>query len=232
VSGEGVSEDDLKRAAALAALGHVQSGMRLGLGTGSTSAQFIRALGERLAAGDLSGVVGTATSEASTALAAQVGIPLGDLDARPLDLAVDGADELDPDLNAVKGRGGALTREKLVAASAKRFILIADVGKRVERLGEKAPIPVEVVPFGWQATAARLSALGLTPALREGPGGPFVTDNHNYILDCRSEGPFDPAQLARAIKGTLGVLEHGLFLGMADVAYLAGPEGVLELARA
>ena len=221
----------LKRAAAARALEFVASGMRLGLGSGSTSRHFLELLGERLRSGELAGVVGVPTSEETARLARGLGIPLEDLDERPLELAVDGADEIDPELNAVKGLGGALTREKLVAASARRFVLIADEGKRVSRLGERSPIPVEVVAFGWRATGARLAALGLSPVLRGGAGAPFVSDNGGYLFDCRAPEPFDPAELARALKGTLGVLEHGLFLGLAVRAYLAAPVGVAVLER-
>ncbi len=205
--------------------------MRLGLGTGSTSRYFLEGLGERLRSGGLSGIVGVPTSEASADLAGRLGIPVDDLDERGLDLAVDGADEIDAELNAVKGLGGALTREKMVASTARRFILIAEASKRVQHLGERSPIPVEVVPFGWKATRGKLERLELRPVLREAAGEPFITDNGNFILDCWTTTPFDTAELACNLSNTPGVLEHGLFLGMADIAYLASAAGVLELSR-
>lgn len=223
--------DALKRAAAERALAQVQDGMRLGLGSGSTSQRFITLLGERLRQGALTRVVGVATSRASEAQARRLGIPTAPLDETPLDLAVDGMDELDPTLDAIKGLGGALAREKMVAACAARLILIADESKRVAHLGEKAPIPVEVTPFGWRATTVKLERLGLRPVLRERGGKPVVTDNHNHILDCWASPPFDAAALGCAIKQLPGVLEHGLFVGMAALAYVATPAGVKELRR-
>lgn len=223
--------EPFKRQAAACALEHVRSGMRLGLGTGSTARYFIEGLAERLARGELTDIVGVATSEASEALARRLRLPTGDLDERPLDLAVDGVDELDPRLDAIKGLGGALAREKLVERRAERLIFIADESKRVARLGETATLPVEVLPFGWRATRAELEQLGLEPRLRHQENVPFLTDNHNYILDCRLPQDFAPQALATAIALLPGVLEHGFFLGMAERAYLAGTAGVSELRR-
>lgn len=219
----------LKEAAARRAVTLVQSGMRVGLGTGSTARYAILALGERLASGDLRGVVGVATSDASEALARQVGIPVEPLDPRPLDLAIDGADEIGPGLNLIKGLGGALLREKLTEVQARRLVIIADHTKLVTRLGEKAPLPVEIARFGFLSTIERLRQLVPGGRLRQPGAQPYVTDNGNYIYDAQLPGSFDPATLERGLKGTLGVVETGFFLGMAGVAFLAAPEGVQEL---
>ena len=221
----------LKKRAALKALEHVTSGMLVGLGTGSTAKYAIEGLGEALADGRLSGVSAVVTSEASGELAQSLGIPLVELTGQTLDLAIDGMDELDPNLNAIKGLGGALTREKIVEACAETLILVGDETKRVAYLGEGAPVPVEVVVFGWQATAKRLSALGCRPARREREGETFVTDNGNYILDCRFDKPRDVYALAAALSAVPGVVEHGLFLDMAKLAYIAIADEVLTLAK-
>lgn len=219
----------LKKDAALRAAALVQGGMRVGLGTGSTAKYVIEEIGRRVRAGELQGVVGVATSEASEALAREVGISVEDLGTAPLDLAIDGADEIAPNLDLIKGLGGALTREKLVELRARELVVIADHTKLVARLGEKAPVPVEVVRFGVDSTLARLAALGAGGALR-GPGGaPFVTDNGNFVFDARFERIEDPSELARQLKLTPGVVESGLFLGMATAAFVATPTGVREL---
>ncbi|EYB66724.1 ribose 5-phosphate isomerase [Deinococcus phoenicis] len=221
----------LKKEAALRAVALVRSGMRVGLGTGSTAKYAIEAIGERLASGDLQGVVGVATSDASEALARQVGIPVQPLDPRPLDLAIDGADEIGPQLDLIKGLGGALLREKLTEVQARQLVIIADHTKLVTRLGEKAPLPVEIARFGFLSTIERLRALGLGGRLRQPGAQPYVTDNGNYIFDAQLPASFDAAPLERQIKGTLGVVETGFFLGMADLAFVAAPEGVRELGR-
>ena len=220
----GPGTDGRKRAAAEAALDEVRSGMRLGLGTGSTAHRFLVGLGERIASGALRDVVGVATSRATERTAREVGIPLIDLPPDGVDLAVDGMDELDPDLNAIKGLGGALLREKVVAEAATRFVLIGDDGKHVHRLGERSPLPVEVLAFGADRTAARIRALGLDPAVRGGPSEPFLTDNGNPVLDCAVPADADPASLSVALDRIPGVLGHGLFLGTAHVAYVAHHE--------
>jgi len=226
---EALKLEALKKEAALRAVALVESGMRVGLGTGSTAKYAIEAIGERLASGDLQGVVGVATSDASEALARQVGIPVEPLDPRPLDLAIDGADEIDPRLNLIKGLGGALLREKLTEVQARRLVIIADHTKVVTRLGEKAPLPIEIARFGFLSTIERLRVLVPGGRLRQPGAQPYVTDNGNYIYDAQLPERFDPVELERELKGTLGVVETGFFLGMAGVAFVAAPEGVREL---
>lgn len=205
----------------------VHDGALVGLGSGSTAEAMVRALGGRVASGLR--VTGVATSSRTKALAQEFGIPLRLLsESGPLDLCIDGADEIDPDLNLVKGRGGALLHEKLVAVRARRLVIIASSEKLVDRLGSRYPIPVEVVPFGWQHTADRIRALGLEPVLREDPGGvPFLTDGGHHILDCRSEPIPDPVALATALKLVTGVVEHGLFIGMAGRALTIDEAGAI-----
>jgi ribose 5-phosphate isomerase A len=229
-SGAVPGADPFKRAAALEALRLVEDGMTLGLGSGSTAEIFLDELGRRIRDGVR--IVGVPTSKRVGELAAQHGIPLADLsDVTSIDLAVDGADEIETAaLGLVKGRGGALLREKLVASSAARFCIIADSSKLVTRLGEKYPVPVAVVPFGWAQTAARIRSLGGEPTLRQAGADPFVSDDGLYILDCAFGPIADPDRLAAALKGTLGVVEHGLFLGMAERAIVAGDGGVQILA--
>lgn len=221
----------LKKEAALRAVALVESGMRVGLGTGSTAKYAIEELGHKLAAGELRDIVGVATSEASEALAREVGVPVQPLDPRPLDIAIDGADEIDPDLNLIKGLGGALLREKLTEVQARRLVIIADHTKLVARLGEKAPLPIEITRFGFLSTVERLRVLVPGGRLRQPGAQPYVTDNGNYIYDAQLPAAFDPIELERQLKGTLGVVETGFFLGMADVAFVAAPEGVRELRR-
>jgi len=224
--------DARKTAAARAALQEVRSGMLLGLGTGSTAHAFLLALAEALRDGTLRDVRGVATSRATERTARELGIPLADLPAVGVDLAIDGMDEVDEGLDAVKGLGGALLREKVVAESAARFVLIGDDGKAVGRLGERAPLPIEVLAFGVERTAARIEALGLDPRLRGGPTEPTLTDNGNPVLDAALPGGQDLHALARALDAIPGVLGHGLFLGMADAAYLADADGVERRERA
>jgi ribose 5-phosphate isomerase A len=226
--------EELKRRAAEAALSHVQDGMRLGLGSGTTMAHFVDLLGTRVAQG-LS-VVGVPTSERTAALARRAGIPLTTLDATPeLDLAVDGADEVGPSLALIKGAGGALLREKIVANASERMIVVADAGKRVLELGA-CPLPIEVAAFGLTATALAIERvaieLGLTPALdlRQDGGAPYLTDGGNRIIDASFGRIPDPEALAVRLAGIPGVIEHGLFLGFADLALLASPDGVAEIA--
>jgi len=221
----------LKKQAALQAIEHVKSGMRVGLGTGSTAKYAIEAIGERYQSGELRNITAIATSKASETLAASYGIPLIELVGQRLDVAIDGMDELDPQLNAIKGLGGALTREKIVEACADVLILIADETKLVKQLGEKAPIPVEVVTFAWKATKVKLESLDLRAERRMKEGEAFVTDNGNYILDCAVSPPIDPYKLAVDISTIPGVVEHGLFLDMAKVAYIAHPDKVVSYER-
>lgn len=221
----------LKKEAALKAVALVRSGDRVGLGTGSTAKYAIEELGRKLAAGELTGIIGVSTSEASEQLARQVGVPTEPLDPRPLDIAIDGADEIAPNLDLVKGLGGALVREKVTEVQARRLIIIADHTKLVRQLGEKAPLPIEILKFGFLSTIDRLRAFLPGGQLRQPGAQPYVTDNGNYIYDARLPETFDPAELERRIKGTLGVVDTGLFLGMAERAFVAAPDGVQELTR-
>jgi ribose 5-phosphate isomerase A len=229
-----VSADDLKRAAAERAAALVTDGMRLGLGTGSTAALFIAALAERVRGG-LS-VVGVPTSEATRAQAEREGIPLTTLDDTPeLDLTIDGADELDGGLRLIKGGGGALLREKIVAAASRRMVVIADGSKRVERLG-RFPLPIEVIPFGLGATrraiAAALERSGVQGELRlrsAANGEPVATDGGHFILDAHLGRIDAPEALAAALATIPGVVEHGLFLGLATGAVLATDAGLVEI---
>jgi ribose 5-phosphate isomerase A len=225
--------DSLKRSAAEAALAFVEDGMRLGLGSGSTAALFVRLLGERVAGGLR--VVGVPTSRGTEAIAREAGIPLATLDGLPeLDLDIDGADEIGPSLSLIKGGGGALLREKIVAYASKRMIVIADDGKRVGTLGA-FPLPVEVVAFGLGATKRAIESaagsLGLSGpiTLRQAGGRPFLTDGGNHVLDASFGRIPDPETLADRLAGIPGVVEHGLFLGLADLALVASPDGIAEL---
>ncbi|MDK2011643.1 MULTISPECIES: ribose 5-phosphate isomerase A [unclassified Deinococcus] len=219
----------LKREAALRAVSLVRSGDRVGLGTGSTAKYAIEEIGRKLAAGELTGVVGVATSEASDVLARQVGIPVEPLDPRPLDIAIDGADEIAPNLDLIKGLGGALLREKLTEVQARRFIVIADHTKLVEHIGEKSALPIEIARFGFLSTIERLRVILPSGRLRQPGAQPYVTDNGNYIFDAQIPAGTDIAALERQLKGTLGVVDTGLFLGMAERAFVAAPDGVTEL---
>jgi ribose 5-phosphate isomerase A len=226
--------DALKQEAAERAAAYLTDGMVIGLGTGSTTDFFLRAVGARAQAGLR--ISGVPTSTRSEARARELGIPVTTLDANPrLALAVDGADEVVlSSFDAVKGRGGALLREKLVALAADVFIIIIDESKLAAHIGEHGAIPVEVVPFGWQSTAARLAALGgawrLRGAAPDDPPGAadhaFVTDGGNFILDCQWPAIPDPGALAAAIKGVTGVVDHGLFIGLAGRVIVAGAAGV------
>lgn len=206
--------------------------MVLGLGTGSTARHVLDLLAERLRAGALRGLVGVPTSRATEQYARELGIPLTTLEQEPrLDLTIDGADEADPALNLIKGLGGALLWEKIVATASDRLIIVADEGKLVESLGEKAPLPVEVVPFGWTTHLSFLDLLGARSSLRTGADGrPFVTDGGHYLLDCRFEdGILEPDRVERELHQRVGVVETGLFLGLASAVVVAAEEGVRVL---
>jgi ribose 5-phosphate isomerase A len=226
----------LKRQAAARALEFVQPGMRLGLGTGSTAKHFVDLLAEKVRAGMT--VVGVPTSEATRAQAAGLGVPLTTLDETPeLDLTIDGADEIGPDLSVIKGGGGALLREKIVAAASARMVVIADEAKWVPVLG-RFPLPVEVIPFGlaatWRAVEAACAAAGSPAAavLRKGKDGHvFVTDGGHWILDVPLGRIGDPKSLAARLSAIPGVVEHGLFIGLAQAAILAGPAGIRVIER-
>jgi len=225
-----------KREAAARAVQFVESGMRLGLGTGSTVKHFLDLLAERLRDGCK--VVGVPTSEATRAQAERLGIPLTTLDETPeLDLTVDGADEIGPELNLIKGGGGALLREKIVAAASKRMIVIADESKWVATLG-RFPLPIEVVPFGVTATrmkidaaAAAVGAAGPMQLRRDKEGNIVRTDGGNWILDAALQRIPNPQALAAQLCRIPGIVEHGLFIGLAQAAILAGPGGVRVVER-
>ncbi|MFM1813850.1 MAG: hypothetical protein RLZ98_545 [Pseudomonadota bacterium] len=222
--------DDWKKLAGETAATFIEDGMKVGLGTGSTAAYFIAALGRRVAEG--LDVLCVPTSEATRAQAAALSIPLTTLDEHPyLDLTVDGADEIDNELRLVKGGGGALVREKIVATASERMIVVADQSKLVEVLGA-FPLPVEIVPFGCEATRQMIEMMAGEAdcegdiVLRLGADGkPFVTDNGNYVLDCRFGEIREPELLADALQSIPGMVGHGLFIGLADVAIIGGPEG-------
>ena len=224
----------LKWEAAAKAVDFVQSGMVLGLGSGSTAAYAVDLVGARFQSGALRDIVGVPTSEATAARAGELGIPLATLAEHPrLDLAIDGADEVDPDLNLIKGLGGALLREKIVEMAARRFVVVVDESKLVDRLGTRGPLPVEVTQFAWEVHARWLASLGCRAELRrESDGAPYVTDNGNYIVHCTfPAGIPDPAALARTLIERPGIVEHGLFLGMATDVVVAGPNGIRLMAR-
>jgi ribose 5-phosphate isomerase A len=215
-----------------AAANLVEDGMLVGLGTGTTATFLVKALAARLQNGlHIRGAV--PSSEATARLAKSLHIPLLPLGAYgELDLAIDGADEIDPQLNLIKGGGGALLREKIVASAARRFVVIGDASKLVPRLGTAFALPVEVVPFAQVVVMGKLKALGANIMMRtlKGSGDLFVTDNGNYIIDCRFPGGIaDPEKLQTQIRAIVGVVEHGLFLHMAERALIAGPNGLLTL---
>ena len=206
-----------KRDAAVRAVDLVESGMVLGLGTGSTAALVVEELWSRLDQGALRDIAGVPTSSVTAQQATELGIPLTTLEAHPeLDLAIDGADEIDPEGNLIKGLGGALLREKIVATAATRLVIVGDESKLVKRLGTKSLLPVEVVQFAAGAHVDALRALGAEPAQRtQANGEPFVTDEGHFILDCRfPDGIADPAAVERALQSRAGIVETGLFLGM------------------
>ncbi len=218
-----------KQQAALEAVHYVRSDMVVGLGTGSTARYAVVELGRRLREGELSGIRAVPTSEATALLAHELGIPLVELEPGGVDLAIDGADEIAPDLSLIKGLGGALLREKIVEASAKNFIVIADYSKKVPQLG-RGVVPVEIVRFGYRATLHALAQLG-QPTLRMDGEEFFYSDGGNLIADVRF-GPIpDPARLEAQLKRIPGVVETGLFLGMATLAIVAGPGGLERLGR-
>jgi ribose 5-phosphate isomerase A len=215
-----------KRAAAERAVEFVEAGMRLGLGTGSTARHVLDVLGERLKSGALRDLVGVPTSTSTADYARTVGIPLSTLDdVGELELAIDGADEVDPRLNLTKGLGGALLWEKIVETAAQRFVVVVDETKLVQRLGERAPIPVEVVQFGWRTLMPHFSAAGARPELRMAGPDALVTDGGHYIVDCHfSDGIADVEETARRLRARAGVVETGLFVGMANAVVVAGSD--------
>jgi ribose 5-phosphate isomerase A len=228
--GEIMANDQEKQAAARASLQFVKDGQVVGLGTGSTATYFIKLLGEEVSKGLR--IRGIPTSDRSRELATSLGIPLTTLDeCQDIAVTIDGADEVDPRLCLIKGGGGALLREKIVASATRQMVVVADASKRVERLG-KFPLPVEVIKFAQALVAKRISALGAQVTLRSiSDGKPFVTDENNHILDCRFGEISDPDGLARELSAMPGVVEHGLFIGMASVALFACGTEIVELRR-
>ncbi len=231
-----MSMDDLKRQAAARAVEQVRDGMKLGLGTGSTAKHFVELLGERVQAGLK--IVGVPTSEATRADAERCGVPLTTLeDVDRLDLTVDGADEIDANLELIKGGGGALLREKIVAAASDRMIVIADESKWVETLG-RFPLPIEVIPFGLGATRRAIEAAfaqngvsGQMDIRKAKDGHAFVTDGGHWIIDAHLGRIPDSPKLAASLNSIPGVVEHGLFIGLARTAVLAGPQGIRVVER-
>jgi ribose 5-phosphate isomerase A len=225
-------ENQLKQAAAESAAAQVIDGMIVGLGSGSTAKLAVDAIGKRVGKGLR--IVGIPTSEATAAQARALGIPLTSLaDVSQIDMTIDGADEVEEGaLNLIKGLGGALLREKIVANASKRLVIVVDDRKLVSHLGARGPVPVEVVPFGWQATAREMLELGAKPVLRRNPdGAPFISDGGHNILDC-AFGPIpSPETLARKLDHLVGLVEHGLFIGMTSEVHVAGSDGVRVLTR-
>ena len=228
-----VWREEAKKRVASEAVKHVQEDFIVGLGSGSTTAYVIQEIGEKIRLEGLR-ILGVPTSHQAMMLAVHCGVPLTTLNEHPqLDLAIDGADQIDRDLNLIKGGGGALTREKIVASAAKQFVIVADETKLVERLGTNHTVPVEVLPFAVPTVMVKLRELKGKPVLREGGGkvGPLVTDNGNFVVDV-DFGPVDDVkELHLQLKLIPGVIETGLFVGMADVVYLGKPDGVEKLVR-
>ena len=223
-----MTQDEAKALVGERAVQFVEDGMAVGLGTGTTATAFIHALGEQVRQGLRIRCV--ASSEASKQLGLSLGMDVVDLEELPeLDVYIDGADEVGPQLSLIKGGGGALLREKIVASAAKKFVVVADSTKLVETLG-RFPLPVEVVKMALPLVERRLDDLGLRPKLRRHPDGSiYMTDEDNFILDCACGEIPEPEETAAEIRGIVGVVEHGLFLGMASMVLVAGDEGVTEL---
>jgi len=220
-----------KQRAAEAAMSFVKSGMVVGLGTGTTADFFLVALANAIKSGKLTGVRGIPTSKQSDRRAQELGIPLTNLVESPMaDVTIDGADEIAPNLDLIKGLGGALLREKIVAQNSKQLIIIADASKRVDALGTKSPLPVEVAMFAHECHVRFLKSLGATPSLRlTADGKTFITDNGNCIYDCRFPRIDDPRRLEAALLDRAGIIDCGLFLGMASIALVADDQKVTEL---
>jgi len=225
-----MANEQEKEAAARASLQFVKDGQVVGLGTGSTAAYFIKLLGEKVRNGLR--IRGIPTSDRSREMALELGIPLTTLDeCQAIAVTVDGADEVDPQLRLIKGGGGAMLREKIVASATKQLVIVADATKQVQRLG-KFPLPVEVIKFAQALVAKRIRAMGADVKLRtDGLGKPYLTDENNHILDCRFGEIGDPDGLARQLSEMPGVVEHGLFIGMASVVLLARGNEIVERRR-
>jgi len=224
--------DVSKRAAGERAAEFVTDGMVVGLGSGSTARYATLAIAERLRSGDLHDIVAVATSDYTAALARAEGIPLTTLSrCRRIDLTIDGADEVSPELDLIKGLGGCLLREKIVALATRKEIIVVDDSKLVKRLGTRAPVPVEVIRFGWENTREALVETGARCALRVVGNDPFVTDEGNYIIDCRYDGIDDPQGLECLLNSIPGVVENGLFLDIAAVVVVGSVSGVRVITR-
>jgi ribose 5-phosphate isomerase A len=225
-----MTQDEEKAEAARKSLEYVKDGMVVGLGSGTTATFVIKFLAERVRQGLK--IRGIPTSRASGELARSLAIPLTSFDeVAYTDVTIDGADEVAPDLTLIKGGGGALLHEKIVASSSHRLVIVADEHKLVKRLG-RFPLPVEVIPFAASPVRVRLEKIGANPALRSAPdGSPYITDEGNFIFDCHYGEIMDPAAVAHTIKSMTGVVEHGLFLGLATVAIVAGPHGARVINR-
>lgn len=223
--------DQQKQQAAEAAVELIQSGMVVGLGHGSTVHHALEALAKRVKNGDVKDLICISVSSQTDAEAGRLGLPLGDLnDVTSIDLTIDGADEVDPQLNLIKGGGGALLREKVVAQTSFREIIVVDEAKLSDALGTKHALPIEVAPFGWKAQLDFIKSLGGIAELRlQAVGGPALSDQGAYLLDCDFGPISDPAALARALEGRAGILEHGLFVGLATDVIVAGPSGLRHL---
>ncbi len=225
--------EELKKAVAKEALSFVDDDMVIGLGTGSTTAYFIKLLGELIREEELE-IYGIPTSHQSRLLAIESGIPVISLDETDaIDIAVDGADEVDPHLNLIKGRGAALTMEKIIEYRAGTFIVLVDESKLVERLGEKMPVPIEVIPAAWRAIAEELEVFNAKAELRMGvkKDGPVITDNGNFILDAKFERIEDPLDMEIELNTIPGVVENGIFADIADVVLVGTRDGVKKLER-
>jgi ribose 5-phosphate isomerase A len=225
---------NLKQLAAARAIEWIESGMVIGLGTGSTARYAIEMIGERLRDGRLRNIAGVPTSSGTVEIAQRAGVPLTTLQDHPvLDLTIDGADEVGPDLTLIKGQGGALLHEKIVARASRQEIIVADDSKLVQVLGTKAPLAVEVIPFGWDTYSQALLRLGCDAVLRmqqtQQCSTPYLTDEGNYIVDCRFPRIEDPATLERELNLIPGVVENGLFIGLATVVVVASLSGIREL---
>jgi ribose 5-phosphate isomerase A len=226
-----MTQDEAKLLVAKRAMDFISDGMKVGLGTGTTATPFIHELGKAVKAGLR--IEAIATSDGSAKFARELGIPLTNFADTPvLDVSVDGADEIGPGLALIKGGHGAHLREKIVASAAKQFIVVADETKVVQTLG-KFPLPVEVIQFALPLVTRQLKEFGLNPVLRVAPNGagPWLTDEGNVILDCHCGLIENPGETAKEIRSIVGVVEHGLFLGMASLALIAGEDGIRELRR-
>jgi ribose 5-phosphate isomerase A len=232
--GEGamIAVEELKRQAGDRAADFIQDGMVIGLGSGSTARYATLCIGQKLRSGALRDIVGIPTSEETAALARAEGIPLTTLEQHgQLDVTIDGADEVDPDFNVIKGLGGFLLREKIVAYATRFEVMVVDESKMVDLLGTKSPVPVEVIRFGWRNTQAALERTGARPVLRQANGEPYITDEGNYIVDCHYAGIANPHELSTRIQAIPGVVETGLFLGMVHCVVVAATDGIRVLER-